>query len=123
MRDFKELKVWQKAHRFVLDVYRHTTSFPSEERFGLTRQLRNSAASVPSNIAEGCGREGERELARFLSIAAGSASEAEYQLILARDLGYLKHDLHRQLDDQVNEVKRMLNSFLQRLSQELRANR
>jgi four helix bundle protein len=115
MRDFKQLKVWQKAHRFVLDVYRHTRGFPAEERFGLTRQLRNAATSVPSNIAEGCGREGDKELARFLSIAAGSASEAEHQLLLARDLGYLPHDVHRQLDDQVNEVKRMLNSFIQKL--------
>ena len=71
---------------------------------------------MPSNIAEGCGREGERELARFLSIAAGSASEAEYQLLLARDLGYLQPGAHRQLDEQVNEAKRMLNSFIQRLS-------
>lgn len=116
MRDFKELKVWQKAHRFVLDVYRHSRGFPSEERFGLTAHLRKSASSIPSNIAEGCGREGERELARFLCIAAGSASESEYQLLLAHDLGYLQADAHRQLDDQVNEVKRMLNSFLQKLS-------
>ena len=116
MRDFKELKVWHKAHRFVLDVYRHTRDFPSEERFGLTSQLRKSATSVGSNIAEGCGREGERELARFLSIAAGSTSEAEYQLLLARDLGYLQHEHHRQLDAQANEVKRMLNSFIQKLS-------
>ncbi len=76
------------------------------ERIGLTAQLRKSATSVPSNIAEGCGREGERELARFLSIAAGSASESEYPLLLARDLGYLQPEVHRQLDDQVNEVKR-----------------
>ncbi len=117
MRDFTELKVWQKAHRFVLDVYRQSLSFPSDERFGLTAHLRKSATSVPSNIAEGCGREGERELARFLSIAAGSASESEYQLLLARDLGYLQSDDHRQLDQQVNEVKRMLNSFIRTLSE------
>ena len=111
MRDFKELKVWQKAHRWVIDGYRHSRSFPSDERFGLTAHLRRSATSVPSNIAEGC----ERELARFLSIAAGSASEAEYQLLLAHDLGYLQPEVHRQLDDQVNEVKRMLNSFIRAL--------
>jgi four helix bundle protein len=115
MRDFKELKVWQKAHRFVLDAYKVTTNFPVEERFGLTRQLRHSAASIPSNIAEGCGREGERELARFLSIAAGSASEAEYQLLLARDLGYLQQDAHRLLEQQVTEVRRMLYSFMRKL--------
>ena len=83
MRDFRELKVWQKAHRFVLDLYRHTQGFPAEERFGLTVQLRRAAVSVASNIAEGCGREGERDFARFLSIAGGSASEVEYQLLLA----------------------------------------
>lgn len=118
MRDFKELKVWHKAHRFVIDVYQHSRGFPADERFGLTAHLRKSATSVPSNIAEGCGRgrEGERELARFLSIAGGSASESEYQLLLARDLGYLLPDVHRQLDDQVNEVKRMLNSFIKTLS-------
>ena len=116
MRDFKDLKVWHKAHRFVIDVYQHSRSFPADERFGLTAHLRKSATSAPSNIAEGCGRESERELARFLSIAAGSASESEYQLLLARDLRYLQPEVHRQLDDQVNEVKRMLNSFIRTLS-------
>jgi four helix bundle protein len=116
MRDFKELKVWEKAHRCVLDVYRHTHDFPAKEQFGLTAHLRKSATSVPSNIAEGCGRGGEKELAQFLRIAGGSASETEYQLLLARDLGYLEDGLHQQLDTQINEVKRMLNSFVQRLS-------
>src|SRR5690606_21981117 len=83
--DVVPLKVWQKAHRFVIDVYQQSRRFPADERFGLTAHLRKSATSVPSNIAEGCGREGERELARFLSIAAGSASESEYQLLLARE--------------------------------------
>ena len=115
MRDFKELKVWQKAHRFVLDLYKHTRNFPSDERFGLTAHLRKSASSIPSNIAEGCGREGEREFARF-RIAAGSASESEYQLLLAYDLGYLQSDTHQKLDDQINEVKRMLNSLLHKLT-------
>ena len=115
MRDFRELKVWSKAHRLALDVYRETGSFPAEERFALTTQLRRSAASVPSNIAEGCGRSSERELAQFMGIAAGSASEVEYQLILARDLGYLDEENHHDLDAQVNEVKRMLTRFIQQL--------
>jgi len=115
MRDFRELKVWQKAHRWTLDVYRHTQTFPPQERYGLTSQLRRAAVSVPSNIAEGCGRDSERDFGRFLSIAAGSASEAEYQLLLARDLSYLKDDPHRSLHDQVNEVKRMLNSLIRKL--------
>ena len=115
MRDFRELKVWQKAHRCALEIYRHTQGFPADERFGLTIQLRRAAVSVASNIAEGCGRDGERDFARFLSIAAGSASEVEYQLLLARDLGYLPDELHRQLDAQINEVKRMLNSFIRKV--------
>lgn len=115
MRDFKELKVWQKAHQLVLAVYRDSVTFPPEERFGLTAHLRKTALSIPSNIAEGCGRETERELGRFLSIAAGSASELDYQLLLARDLEYLHPDNHRLLTEQVSEVRRMLLRFLQSL--------
>ena len=89
---------------------RDPTSFPSDERFGLTAQLRRSAASVPTNIAEGCGREGERELARFLSIAAGSASETEYHLLLALDLGYLPRAGHQPLHDLVIEIRKMLSA-------------
>jgi four helix bundle protein len=116
MRDFRKLKVWQNAHRCALEIYRHTQGFPVDERFGLTVQLRRAAVSVASNIAEGCGRDGERDFARFLSIAAGSASEVEYQLLLARDLGYLPDELHRQLDAQNNQIKRMLNSLIRKLS-------
>ena len=104
MRDFRQLKVWEKAHRLTLRVYRDTKDFPPEERFGLTNQLRRAAISVPSNISEGCGRAGDRELAHFMNISAGSASEVEYQLLLARDLEYLNTEQHRQLDAQVNEA-------------------
>ena len=88
MKDFKTLKVWLKAHRFSLHVYQATRHFPKYERFGLTVQLRRSAVSIPSNIAEGCGRIGEKEFARFLGIALGSASEAEYRAHSAHDLNY-----------------------------------
>ena len=114
MRDYKTLKVWEKAHGFVLAVYQATAGFPSEERFGLTREVRRSATSVPSNIAEGCGRESEPDFARFLNIA-GSASEAAYQLLLAHDLHYLDQHAYAHLDAQAQEIKRMLNSFIQRL--------
>jgi four helix bundle protein len=116
MRNFRELKVWEKAHLWVIGVYRVTRTFPAEERFCLVSQLRRSAGSVTANIAEGCGRESSPDFARFLSIAAGSASEAEYHLLLARDLGYLDEESHRELDGQINEVKRMLNSFIQALT-------
>ncbi len=115
MRDFRSLKVWEKAHQLTLAVYKATRAFPSEERYGLTRQLRRSAASVPTNLAEGCGRDSERELHRFMSIAAGSASEAEYQLLLARDLGYLPTDAYQGLHSSVTEAKRMLAGFMKKL--------
>jgi len=116
MCDFRDLAVWQKAHQLVLDIYRATRAFPTEERYGLTGQLRRSAASVPANIAEGCGRDGERELARFLSIAAGSASETEYHLLLALDLEYLPRATHEDLHARINEVKKMLGAFHRKLT-------
>ncbi len=115
MRDFRELLVWEKAHELGLEVYRDTKDFPADERFGLTIQLRRAAVSVASNIAEGCGRGSDKDFARFLSISAGSASEVEYQILLARDLGYLSEDDYSRLNAHVNEVKRILNSFIQSL--------
>ena len=116
MRDFMQLKVWQKAHQLVLQIYQNTSSFPDQERFGLTAHLVKSAISIPSNIAEGCGRETDKEFARFLSIATGSASETEYQILLAKDLGYVDQQRYQELDSLVNEVKRMLHALIQRLS-------
>ena len=84
MRDFHKLKVWQKAHRLTLAVYSATQKFPVEERYGLKAQLRRATASIPTNIAEGCGRFTDPDRARFISIAAGSATEVEYLLMLAR---------------------------------------
>lgn len=112
VRDFRELKVWEKAHQLTLAVYRATTSFPTDEKYGLTSQLRRAAAAIPANIAEGCGRGGERELARYLQIAMGSASELEYHLLLARDLGFVDGALYQQLQERTTEVKRMLTSFV-----------
>ena len=115
MKNFRELNVWQKAHAFVLDIYRITASYPEEERFGLVSQIRRSAVSIPANIAEGCGRDGDREFRRFLTIAAGSASETEYHLLLSRDLNFITADIHSKLDQQINEIKRMLNGFIKKL--------
>lgn len=115
MRDFKNLKVWGKAHDLPLAVYRATKSFPKDELYGLTAQMRRSAASVCANIAEGCGRPGTVEFARFLHIAMGSASELEYHLLLARDLELLRSSDYARLDGEVAEVKRMLVSFAQKL--------
>ncbi len=115
MRNFRELIVWQKAHKMTLDVYRATASFPKEETYGITSQLRRAASSVPANIDEGCGKNSDAEFARFMQIAAGSASEVEYQLLLAHDLNFIEPASHAKLDSDVNEVKKMLNVFLQRL--------
>lgn len=83
MQDFRNLKVWGKAHTVTLHVYRRTSTFPKHEMFGLTSQMRRAAASIGANIAEGCGREGNAELCRFMQIGMGSASELEYHLLLA----------------------------------------
>lgn len=115
MKDFRKLKVWQKAHRLTLKVYEVTRKFPKEELYGLTSQMRKSASSIPMNIAEGCGRGGDLEFGRFLRIAMGSASELEYALILARDLEYLTTDEYETLDRDTVEVKRMLAPFISKL--------
>jgi len=115
MQDFKDLKVWQNAHEMALSVYSATRTFPTEEMYGLTSQLRRASSSVPANIAEGCGCDSSREFARFLQIAMRSASETEYHLILARDLGYLRAEEHEQLNNKVIEVKRMLTGLIQKL--------
>ena len=115
MQDFRELKVWEKGHRLTLAVYRVTGGFPKDELYGMTGQIRRSCASIPANIAEGCGRNGRAELARFLHIAMGSASEPEYHLLLSHDLVFLTAEEHKQLNEDTTEVKRMLTSFIQTL--------
>src|SRR4051795_6709460 len=112
MKDFRRLAVWQKSHLFALKVYKETRGFPRDEQFGLTSQLRRAASSIPTNIAEGCGREGDAEFTRFLRISAGSASEVEYELMLAHDLKYLADGIYTELANDVTEVKRMLAGLL-----------
>lgn len=116
MRNFRELKIWQKAHGITLEVYRVTKAFPKEELYGLTSQMRRAAASAGANIAEGCGRDGEGEFVQFLPIAVGSASELEYHLVLARDLGLLEEAGYQKLSGDVIELKRMLTSFVQKVN-------
>ena len=115
MRDFKQLSVWEKSHRLTLAVYKATSTFPREELYGLTSQIRRASASVPANIAEGCGRKGDAEFAQFCQIAMGSASELEYHFLLARDLGFMEGSTYEVLNRDLIEVKRMLNVFIQKL--------
>jgi four helix bundle protein len=115
MEDFKNLKVWVKAHELTLAVYRRTRVFPKEEVYGLTSQLRRAAASIGANIAEGCGRRSDGEMKRFLQIARGSASELEYHFLLARDPQLLDNNEFKHLEGKVLEVQRMLASLVQRV--------
>jgi four helix bundle protein len=115
LKDFKELKVWSKAHTTTLELYRLTRQFPKEELYGLTSQIRRAASSIGANIAEGCGRKSDGEMARFLHIARGSAVELEYHLLLSRDLGLLPIASFSVLERQVDEIQRMLTSLIQRV--------
>ncbi len=118
MKDFRKLKVWEKSHRLTLVLYKTTKAFPKDELYGLTSQIRRASTSIAANIAEGCGRNGDPEFARFLQISMGSASELEYHLLLAHDLGYLNNSDLGQLDKTVKDVKQMLGAFLRKLRAE-----
>ena len=118
MQDFRNLAVWTKAHSITLEVYRLTDGFPRSEMFGLSSQIRRAAASIATNLAEGCGRT-QPEFGRFLQIAFGSACEVEYQLLLARDLGFLASQTYEGVNANVVEVKRMLNCLLKRIQRDI----
>lgn len=115
MRNFRELKVWEKGHELTLAVYEATRTFPRDEQYGLTSQIRRSCASIPANIAEGCGRGSNEDLGRFLQMAMGSATELEYHLLPARDLNLLDPPEYEHLAKETTEVKRMLTSFIRSL--------
>ena len=115
MKDFRKLSVWEKSHSLAVEIYQISSNFPQNEIYGITSQIRRACVSIPANIAEGCGRDGEAEFRRFLQIALGSASELEYHLLLAHDLKMLSEEKHKQLDNRVTEIKRMLTSLIQKL--------
>lgn len=117
MKDFRELKVWEKAHQLTLEIYKMTAEFPKEEQFGITSQIRRAATSIGLNIAEGCGRGSDADFKRFLFIALGSATETEYCLQLALDLHYIPNDLYVVMNDQINEMKKMLYAFTEKLKE------
>lgn len=118
MQDFTQLKVWKKAHTFTINLYKITANFPPEERFGLTNQIRRASISIESNLAEGCGRNGDKEFARFVDISQGSAYEVKCQVLITRDLKYIDSKKSELLINKINEISKMLNS----LNQKLRAN-
>jgi len=118
MKNFRDLMVWRKAHLLTLESYRVTETFPKQEIYGITSQMRRCAASIAANIAEGCGKKGNAEFQRFLGIAAGSASELEYHFLLARDLRMLAPADYERLNVAVLEIKRMLASLIQKVQGE-----
>jgi four helix bundle protein len=116
MSDFRKLTVWQKSYQLTLNIYQSTSSFPKEELFGMTSQIRRAAASIPANIAEGSGRGSDTELRRFCHIALGSANELEFFMLLSRDIHYLEISHYNKLNEVILEVQRMLASLIQKLT-------
>ena len=118
MQDFRKLMVWEKSHAMALSIYRATFTFPEQERYGLTSQMRRAAYSIPSNIAEGCGRAGRIELRQFLHLSLGSASELDYFLLLSRDLQFLTPAQYEALEKRVKELKLMLAGLIRKIGAE-----
>jgi len=112
MQNYKDLKVWEKAHRFTLEVYKVSAAFPKTETYGLTNQLRRASSSIPANIAEGCGKNSKLDFANFLNISLGSSNEAEYFILLSRDLNYVTFENYEILTKLINEIKAMLIALI-----------
>jgi four helix bundle protein len=119
MRNYRDLQVWSKAHNLTLELYRISLRFPRDEIYGITSQLRRAAVSIGANLAEGCGRRGSAELARFVRVALGSASELDYHLLLSRDLGFMTSDDFSTASVKLTEVRKMLTSFLQSVEEQI----
>ncbi|HEY4843885.1 MAG TPA: four helix bundle protein [Terriglobales bacterium] len=116
MKDFRDLHVSERSHQLTLEIYAATLKFPREELYGPTRQIRRCAVSIAGNIAEGCGKMGNNEFQRYLQIASGSASELDYKLLLAKDLGYLLAADHARIADELSPVRKMLRSLLRKVN-------
>lgn len=114
--NFKNLQIWQKSRVLVKSIYTQTQKFPSEEKFGLTSQMRRSAVSIPSNIAEGCGRNTDNDIIRFMRIAIGSACELETQIYLSFDLEYFSEEKTKYLLQEINEIRKMIMSFIKKIN-------
>lgn len=115
MQNYKDLRVWSKSHELTLSIYQVTKSFPNEELYSLTNQIRRASSSIPANIAEGCGKNTSNDFAKFLNISLGSANETEYFILLSKDLGYLSNDNYESLNKLVNEIKAMLILLIQKV--------
>jgi len=119
LRNYRDLDVWVKSHKLTLELYRLSRGFPREEIYGLTSQLRRAAMSIGANLAEGCGRRTSGELARFVRIAMGSASELDYHLLLSRDFEFLKSSEYDRLLPELTRVRKMLWSLLNSIEKQM----
>ena len=115
MRNYRNLRVWNEAHQLTLAIYKVTQSFPKDERFGLTSQIRRACSSIAANLAEGCGRRSDGEMARFVQIAMGSGSELSYHLLLAMDLDFLAKEQYGELNAHLERVMKMLSALSAKL--------
>jgi len=115
MKDFRTLNVWQKSHQLVIMIYKKTNKFPSEEVYGIRSQLRRAIVSIPTNLAEGCGRGSDKDFAKFAQIAFGSANESEYLILLSNELGFIDRADYDDLTEKLTEIKRMLTSLIKNL--------
>ena len=116
MKDYRKIHVWSKAHVLVKDLYCATSKFPKDELFGMISQLRRAGASIPTNIAEGCGRGSDADFRRFLQIAFGSANEVEYLIFLSYELNFIEKNRFIELDNKIKEVKKMLAGMIKKIS-------
>lgn len=123
MRDFHKLIIWQRSHQLTLNVYKVSKSFPKDELFGLTSQIRRAVSSIPTNIAEGCGRETAKDFAHFLQISIGSASEVEYELLLVHDLEYITNEEYERLSNETIAVRKMIVKYQSELKSEIHSSR
>ena len=116
MIDYRKYVVWQKAHTLVLNVYKTTTEFPKTEQYGIVSQVNRAAVSIPTNIVEGCGRETQKELIRYLYISSGSTHELEYLILLSKDLNYITDDQANILFSDITEIKKMLSALIRKIT-------
>lgn len=115
MRDYKKYTIWEKSHKLALEVYAITKSFPKEEMYGITSQLRRASLSVPTNIVEGAARNSQKEFAHFINISSGSAAETEYLIRFSFDLNYINEDQFIKINNEIISIRKMLNAFHQKL--------
>ncbi|WP_370088383.1 four helix bundle protein [Ekhidna sp.] len=116
MHNFRDFNVWKRGTELVKNIYSATSDFPSEEKFGITSQIRRCAVSIPSNIAEGSGRKTDKDFSNFLSISLGSQYELETQLIVSSSLGFLQEKVLEELLNELNEIQRMTRALIDKFS-------